>query len=164
MWAYFDTSALVKRYVDESGRREVLRLLRQYEVVTSAVVTVELRSAFNRRVADGTLNEERVSEILKRVAADRDFWAVLDVSGSVLAAAETLVAAQPLRALDAIHVASARLFGARISEPNLVFVTADVRQTAAASDAGMKTRQIGSQVTKCAEPAGAPASQASSVS
>lgn len=74
VWAYFDTSALVRRYVDESGRREVLRLLRPYEVVTSAVVTVELPSAFHRRVADGTLNEEPVSEILKRVAADRDFW------------------------------------------------------------------------------------------
>jgi hypothetical protein len=26
MWAYFDTSTLVKRYIDESGRREVLQL------------------------------------------------------------------------------------------------------------------------------------------
>jgi hypothetical protein len=142
VWAYFDTSALVKRYVDESGRREVLRLLRQYEVVTSAVVRVELRSALRRRVAEGTLNEDVVAEILKRVSADREFWALIDVSSSVLAAAETLVAAQPLRTLDAIHVASARLFGARIPEPKLVFVTADVRQVAAASDAGMTTRHI----------------------
>ena len=142
MWAYFDTSALVKRYVDEGGRREVLRLLRQYRVVTSAVVSVELRSAFRRRVAEGTLSEAAVSEILKRASADREFWALIDVSGSVLAAAESLVAAQPLRTLDAIHVGSARLFGARISEPTLVFVTADVRQTAAASAAGMTTRHI----------------------
>ena len=142
MWAYFDTSALVKRYVDEGGRREVLRLLRQYEVVTSAVVSVELRSAFRRRVAEGTVKGERVPEILKRVATDRDFWTLVDVSRSVLAAAEALVTAQPLRTPDAIHVASARLFGGRISEPTLVFVTADVRQTAAASDAGMTVRQI----------------------
>ena len=87
MWAYFDTSALVKRYVDEGGRREVLRLLRQYQVVTSAVVSVELRSAFRRRVAEGTLSEAAVSEILKRASADREFWALIDVSGSVLAAA-----------------------------------------------------------------------------
>jgi predicted nucleic acid-binding protein len=142
VWAYFDTSALVKRYVDEGGRREVLRLLRQYQVVTSAVVSVELRSAFRRRVAEGTLSEAAVSEILKRASADREFWALIDVSGSVLAAAESLVAAQPLRTLDAIHVGSARLFGARIAEPTLVFVTADVRQTAAASAEGMTTRHI----------------------
>jgi predicted nucleic acid-binding protein len=143
VWAYFDSSALVKRYVDEGGRREVLRLLRQYEVVTSAVVTVELRSAFRRRVAESTLNEDAVPEILKRVSADREFWAVIDVSSSVLAAAETLVAAQPLRTLDAIHVGSAQLFAARIGVPKLAFVSADARQTAAASLSGMTIRHIG---------------------
>ena len=77
MWASFDTSVLVKRYVDEAGRREVLRLLRRYDVVTSAILTVELRSALRRRVAEGGLDEERVPEILKRVAAERGFWARL---------------------------------------------------------------------------------------
>ena len=38
MWAYFDTSALVKRYIDEAGRREVLQLLRRNDVVTSAIL------------------------------------------------------------------------------------------------------------------------------
>ena len=142
MWAYFDTSALVKRYVQEGGRREVLRLLRQYEVVTSAVVTVELRSAFRRRIAEGTLTDAAAPEILKRVDADRAFWAVIDVSGTVLTAAETLVATQPLRTLDAIHVASAQLFAARLGVSKFVFVTADARQIAAASAGGLTTRLI----------------------
>jgi len=34
-FAYFDTSALIKRYVTERGRREVLRLLRKNECVVS---------------------------------------------------------------------------------------------------------------------------------
>ncbi|HVH56931.1 MAG TPA: type II toxin-antitoxin system VapC family toxin [Vicinamibacterales bacterium] len=142
MWAYFDTSALVKRYVNERGRREVLRLLRRHEVVTSALVTVELRSAFRRRLAEGTLHEQQLAEILKRIDADREFWALIDVSTSVLAAAERLVGSQPLRTLDAIHVASARLFADRIAQPTLVFVTADVRQTAAALGAGMTASQV----------------------
>jgi hypothetical protein len=144
VWAYFDTSALVKRYVDEAGRRDVLRLLRRYDVVTSAIVPVELRSALRRRVAEGTLDVERVPEILKRVAAERGFWALMDVSSDVLAAAETIVAAQPLRALDAIHVASAQLFGGRIAVPELVFVSADARQAAAAAAVGMATKHIAS--------------------
>ena len=144
MWAYFDTSALVKRYVNEAGRRNVLRLLRRDDIVTSAVVTVELRSAFRRRVAEGTLDEERVPEILKRVAAERGFWALIDVSSDVLAAAETLVAAQPLHALDAIHVASAQLFAGRIALPELMFVSAGARQTAAADAVGMTTTHIAS--------------------
>ena len=145
MWAYFDTSVLVKRYVDEAGRREVLRLLRRYDVVTSAIVTVELRSALRRRVAEGGLDEERVPEILKRVAAERGFWASIDVSRDVLSAAETLVATHPVRALDAVHIASAQLFAARIALPDLIFVSADARQTTAAAAVGMTTRSIASQ-------------------
>jgi hypothetical protein len=142
VWAYFDASALIKRYVDEPGRRDVLRLLRRHEVVTSAIVPVELRSALRRRVAEGTLDDERVPEILKRVATDRGFWALIAVSSDVLAAAETLVATHPLRALDAIHVASAQLFAGRIAVPGLVFVSADARQTAAAAAVAMSTRHI----------------------
>lgn len=106
---YFDTSALVKRYVDEAGRREVLKLLRRHDVVTSAVVSVELRSALRRRVAEATLDEEHIPEILKRVAAERGFWALIDVSSNVLSVAEALVATHPLGTLDAIHVASAQI-------------------------------------------------------
>ncbi len=144
MWAYFDSSALAKRYLDEVGRREVLRLLRQYEVVTSAVVAVELRSALRRRVAEGTLDVDGLSEILKRVAVEREFWAVMDVSSDVLSAAETLVAAHPIRALDAIHVASAQLFAGHIALPELMFVSADARQSAAAAAIGMTARHIAS--------------------
>ena len=141
-YAYFDTSALIKRYVDEPGRREVLTLLRRNNCVVSAVLPVEVRSALRRRVADKTLEGTRVPAILKRVAADRPFWTVVEVSGDVLATAETLSAAHPLRALDAIHVASAQLFAARTATPRLIFVSADLRQTKAAAALGMTARHI----------------------
>ena len=142
MWAYFDTSALVKRYVDEAGRREVLQLLRQHECVASAVLPVELRSALRRRVTEGTLEAERVPQILKRVAADRAYWTLVEVGTEVLGAAERLVAVHPLRTLDAIHVASAQLFAAGVSQPDLMFVSADKRQTEAATVIGLTTQYI----------------------
>lgn len=143
-WAYFDTSALIKRYVDEAGRREVLQLLRRHACVTSAVLAVELRSALRRRVSEGTLDDERVPDILKRFETDRAFWTLVEVTRDVLTAAETLVATHPLRTLDAIHVASAQLFSARIAAPALVFVSADARQTTAAAAVGMTIKHIGS--------------------
>ncbi len=142
MWAYFDTSALVKRYVDEAGRREVLKLLRQHECVASAVLPVELRSALRRRVTDGTLQAARVPEILKRVSGDRAYWTLVEVGAEVLSAAEKLVAGHPLRTLDAIHVASAQVFAAGVSEPDLMFVSADKRQTDTAAVLGLATRFI----------------------
>jgi predicted nucleic acid-binding protein len=141
-WAYFDTSALIKRYVDEPGRREVLRLLRRYDCVTSAVLPVEIRSALRRRASEGSLDATRVPEILKRVAADRAYWTLVAVTSEVLAAAETLTAAYPLRALDAIHVASAQLFSTRLMSAELIFVSADGRQTEAAKASGMAVRQL----------------------
>ena len=142
MWAYVDTSALVKRYVDEAGRREVLQLLRRHECVASAVLPVELRSALRRRVTGGTLEAARVPEILKRVLADRPYWTLVGVGTEVLRAAEKLVAVHPLRTLDAIHVASAQVFAAGVSEPDLMFVSADKRQTEAAVVVGLSTRYI----------------------
>jgi len=143
VWAYFDTSALVKRYVDEPGRREVQQLLRRHECVTSAILPVELRSALRRRVAERTLDGPRVSEILKRVAADRAYWTVIEVGAEVLSGADALVSVHPLRTLDAIHVASAQLFAARLSIADLIFVSADKRQTEAASVIGLMTRHVG---------------------
>jgi uncharacterized protein len=142
MWAYFDTSALVKRYIDEVGRRQVLQLLRRHECVTSAVLPVELRSALRRRVVEGTLEASRVPEILKRVSADRAYWTLVEVGAEVLAAAEKLVAVHPLRTLDAIHVGSAQMFAAGVPEADLMFVSADKRQTEAAAVIGLTARYI----------------------
>jgi predicted nucleic acid-binding protein len=142
MWAYFDTSALVKRYVEETGRGDVLQLLRRNDLVTSAVLPVELRSGLRRRVADGSLDAARLPAILKHVASDRQYWTLVDVGTEVLAAAETLVGAHPIRTLDAIHVASAQLFAARLSMPGLTFVSADKRQTETAVAVGLAARIV----------------------
>jgi len=144
VWAYFDTSALVKRYIDEPGRREVQQLLRRHDCVTSVLLPVELRSALRRRVAEGTLNAARLPKTLKRITTDRAYWTLVEIGQDLLVAAETLVASQPLRTLDALHVASAQLFADRVTASNLVFVSADVRQTAAAAMAGLAVRHIGS--------------------
>jgi uncharacterized protein len=142
MWMYFDTSALVKRYVDEAGRREVLRLLRRNECVTSAVLPVELRSGLRRRAADGSIDAARLPALLEHVAVDRPYWTLVQVGADVLAGAETLVAAHPIRTLDAIHVASAQLFAARARLAGLTFVSADKRQTEAAHAVGLVVRHI----------------------
>ena len=142
MWAYFDTSALVKRYVDEAGRREVLKLLRRHECVSSALLPVELRSGLRRRVVDGSLEAARLPLILRRVAADRPYWTLVEVGADVLAAAESLVGAYSIRTLDALHVASAQLFAARLSMPALMFVSADRRQTETAVAVGLAAQQI----------------------
>lgn len=142
-FAYFDTSALIKRYVVELGRREVLTLLRKNHCVISAVLPVEVRSALRRRMAERTLDARRMPSILKRFAGDRPYWTVIEVSSEVLAAAEALSGTHPLRALDSIHVASAKLFRDRTGSGSFTFVSADGQQTRVAEALGLKTRYVG---------------------
>jgi uncharacterized protein len=141
-YAYFDTSALIKRYVEELGRREVLGLLRKNRCVVSAVLPVEVRSALRRRVGEKTLDAKRVPRILRRLAADRAYWTVVEISTEVLATAESLSGSHPLRALDAIHVASAKLFGDRAAAQTFTFVSADRQQTKVADALGIKIRYV----------------------
>jgi hypothetical protein len=62
----------------------------------------------------------------------------------VLATAKTLSASHPLRALDAIHVASAQLFGNRLGGTrSFTSVSADIEQTTAAEELGLETRYVG---------------------
>ncbi len=141
MWAYCDSSALVKRYVRESGRLTLMRLLEEHDCVSSAVLPVELRGAFRRRISDGTLDATDLPTLLERVASDRMYWTLVEVTADVLAAAEALIAAHPLRTLDAIHVASAQVFGARALR-SLVFVSADKHQVDVAAAIGLSTKRI----------------------
>jgi predicted nucleic acid-binding protein len=143
--AYFDTSALIKRYVDEPGRREVLKLLRTHRCVVSAVLPVEVRSALRRRTAEQTLDVRRMPSILRRFAGDRAYWTVIEVSSEVLAVAESLSGTHPLRTLDSIHVASATLFLGRAGLGSFTFVSADARQTRVADALGLTTRYVGAE-------------------
>ena len=142
-FAYFDTSALIKRYVEEVGRREVLALLRKNHCVISAGLSLEVRSALRRRMGDKTLDAKRAPSVLRRFAADRAYWTVIEVSSEVLAAAEALSGAHPLRALDSIHVASAKLFRDRVGAGSFILVSADSRQTRVADAIGLEARYVG---------------------
>ena len=141
MWAYCDSSVLVKRYVREPGRRRLLALLREHSCVSSALTPVEIRSAFRCRVHEGSLDVTRLPVVLEHLAADRSHWTLVAVGPEVLAVAEMLAATHPLRTLDAIHVASAQLFSARMPAPPL-FVSADQRQVDVAGAMGLVVRFI----------------------
>jgi hypothetical protein len=137
--AFFDSSALIKRYVEEPGRDEVLKISSESVCVVSALLPVELRGALRRRAAERTLDARRLPAILDRMDEERNHWELVPVGEEVLAAAERLVGRYPLRTLDAIHVSSAQLVVAAVQ---LVFVTADARQADVAVTLGIAVRLI----------------------
>lgn len=141
-WAYFDTSVIIKRYVQEIDSPRARRMLGRYRIVTSAIAPVEGVSALCRRRSLAELAQEDFDAIIVRIRADRDYWELVELGSSVVARAEDLLHHAPVRTLDALHLASALLFQkeAGIALP---FVTADRKQGAAASSLGLHIVQIG---------------------
>jgi len=142
-FAYFDTSALVKRYVRERGSARVVSLLRRHDVLSSAITPVEILSAFWRRKRSGDLSDENFAATLGRVQSDRVQWELVEVGGTVLSRAEEIVqGAVPMRALDAVHVASLLAFQAA-SSIQISFVTGDARQRDTANYLGVGVIWVG---------------------
>jgi predicted nucleic acid-binding protein len=131
-WGYFDTSALLKRYVREAGSVRTRALLRRHRVISSALTLVEAVSALSRRRALGDLTARDYDSILQRIERDRAFWELVEVTAEVLDRAEDLARHTALRTLDAIHVASA-LTVRHAGGMRLAFITADAAQREAAA-------------------------------
>lgn len=141
-WGYFDTSAVVKRYVREEGSPLAARALRQLRPLSSALMAIEALAAFRWRHQAGDLSDPAFQAILRRFAADRARWAWAEVDEPVLAQAETLVRTHEVRTLDAIHLASLLVFRDE-THARVPLVTADVVQHAVAVSLGIETRWVG---------------------
>jgi len=140
-WAYFDTSALVKRYISEPGSLQVRQLLRRLEFLSSALTPVELLSDLSRRRRGGDLSEQ--SFMARRIQLDRARWELVEVGSSVLNRAEELVQENvSIRTLDAIHVASLVTFQTAAGR-RLPFITGDGRQREAATHLGLDVIWVG---------------------
>ena len=142
-FAYFDTSALIKRYVRERGSTQVVSLLRRHELLSSAITPVEVMSALCRRRRDRELSEEGFAATVSRIQSERIWWELVEVGETVLNRAEDIVQGTvPMRALDAVHVASLTAFQAAAGI-RIPFVTGDGRQRDTASLLGLDVIWIG---------------------
>ena len=125
---YADTSALLKRYVDEPDPVEADRLLGSDTVlVTSWVTLVELRRNLARLVQPAEL-----ARLREQVQVDLDAFALVTPDQQVCEAAAEIAEHLGVRTLDAIHLACAK----RLLVPMLTFVTFDLRQAQAARSLG----------------------------
>lgn len=142
---YFDASVLVKAYVWEVGTEDVRQVLRQARaatpaarIITSRIVFAEAMSAVSRREAARQLTPNEATEIANRLQADFAGpvlpYVVLDPTPPIVHHAADLARQHRLRALDAIHLATA--VAARFNTPGRIsfqFASADQRLNAAAS-------------------------------
>jgi predicted nucleic acid-binding protein len=139
---FLDASVLVKRYVDEPGSRALRAFLRKRrQIAASRLSAVEVPSALWRRARDGSLRVEDVHRSLSALATDLSELDVVEARPAVIQLAASLVARHPLRAYDAVQLASALRLG-RDTGLSLSFSSADERLTEVARLEGLRVTQL----------------------
>ena len=147
MTAYFlDSSALVKRYVPETGSAWIRALSAQEtgnSLFIARITWVEVLSALARREREGSLTPTDRTLILQRFRSDlNNQYQVIELDSTLAETAGQLVGQYPLRAYDAVQLASVLLLQptfATTQFTSLIFLTADDRLSAVASALGLLT-------------------------
>jgi uncharacterized protein len=145
--AYFlDSSALVKRYVPETGSAWIQTIADAATgnlLIIARITWVEVLSALARRQRDGSLSAPDVDLIIQRFRFDlNNQYQVVELDRTLAESAGQLVNQYPLRAYDAIQLASVLRIQptfATATSTSLVFLTADDRLLTIAQTAGLLT-------------------------
>ncbi len=143
---FLDTSALVKRYIPEAGTtwmRSITASSAGNTIIIEQITQVEIISGASRRKRDGSIPARTAHAI--RLIIDRHIsreYMVIALTFSVIRRAEDLLEAHPLRAYDAVQLASAIEANNRLTLMGLsalTFVSADNRLVAVANAEGLTT-------------------------
>ena len=141
---YLDSSALIKRYVAEPGSDWLKATV--YEpgdtlLLTSRVTMVEVWSALARRQREASISLEHHADALDAFREDcLKQYRFVEFEEAVYELAGRLIARHPLRAYDAVQLASALVAGRALTGVGIdlpVFLCADDRLLAAAQTEGL---------------------------
>ncbi len=132
---YAESSAVLAWLLDEPTAPSVREALAGAEVVFASDLTLlecdraVIRLANTRRVREAQAADEKAR--LARVATH---WMLLSLSADIIERARRPFPVEPIRTLDALHVASGLV--ARLTVPDIAFLTLDRRVRACAEQLG----------------------------
>lgn len=106
---FFDSSALVKAYIAETGTDWVRAILNdpQHRITISALAEVEVTSALTRRFNEGDLTQIELDQACDDLGQDCATYSLVSVTSQILQAAVGHARSRSLRAYDAVQLASA---------------------------------------------------------
>ena len=132
MTLYAETSAVLRwLFAEEGGEAIRSALVAAEKVAASRLALIETRRVVRRAEREGRVTAAQAADLLAIFAQASSTWAILEISGEIARRAEDGFPSEPVRTLDAIHLASALFL--RQSFPDLVILTADERVRANAA-------------------------------
>ena len=126
MEVYLDTSALIKLYIEETGREMVIGAVSAADrIVTSTTTYAEARAGLARRFREGDFTRDEHRTGVADLDRDWNTYLRLPVRESIALHAGELAERYALRGYDAIHLASALYLAERFED--LRFLAFDQR-------------------------------------
>jgi uncharacterized protein len=142
---FLDSSALVKRYAVEPGSGWITNLTEAAagnECVISALTSVEILAAVFRKVRLGSLTPVQARQVALVFRHELiTLFRLISVNAAILNKAQALVSVHPLRASDAVQLATAlEVQSQNVASglPLLVFLSADQVLNQAATAEGLQ--------------------------
>ncbi len=137
MIVYIDTSALVKRYIQEANSGDVVKLIDQADLAGSILLTqVEMASAFSKAVRMKWLNLQAAEESWQDFLVHWRSFSRLNITQPLTDRASRLAWDYGLRAYDATHLAAALIWQETIETP-VILATYDRELWQAGKKAGL---------------------------
>ncbi|MEW6719980.1 MAG: type II toxin-antitoxin system VapC family toxin [Thermodesulfobacteriota bacterium] len=129
---YLESSALVKRYVEEPGSDAVDRLLAEHRhAAISRLGYPEILSALNRKRGMKELSARALGKLIAAFEADWAKLFVLEFDEELLPGIKDAILRHSLRGADAVHLVTAMWLRSVLKE-DVVFACADAKLLAAA--------------------------------
>jgi predicted nucleic acid-binding protein len=139
MILYLDTSALVKRYFEETYSTEVIRAWESALAIgTSAVAYAELMAAVYRKATEAKVKKSLIQDILRAFQEDWSSFVIVEVDNRLNETIRKVIVGHKLRGFDAIHLASALTIGSAVAD-DFLFACYDERLRQAARAEGLNT-------------------------
>lgn len=137
MILYLDSSAIVKRYIQEAGSSELNSLIVESQGIgTNIISRAEVAAGIMRATRLSILLGEDALRALRAFRLEWESYQRLGVNEATVARADDLVINYDLRGYDAVHLASAHLWQEAVGEA-VTMVTFDQILQSAATETGL---------------------------
>ena len=145
MAVYFvDSSALVKRYIRETGSKWILELFdftQDNEIFIAAITAVEIIAAITRRARGGSINIADSKLVCNQFKSDlQTDYQIVEITEEVINSGMLLAEKRGLRGYDAVQLAAGYAVNSLCMASGLspvIFVSADNELNLAAAKEGL---------------------------
>lgn len=139
---YWDSSALIKRYLIEEGSKAIAELFLQQSVLhcTSVITHAEILATFHRVRREGKLSKVNLQKLQQSFSADWSRLSIFPYSSEAQNKALAIIQEVSLKGADLVHLATLETVADLLENP--VLITFDQQLINAGKDRGLKIMEF----------------------